>query len=104
MAANRPILRLASLCESNARIVCYVIISTHNTTYGECMGIFILDLDEPQTVDSRLKAVVANIELYLAELDVGKRNDYLITGLAKSYLDEVVSKLNTQPRNKEPSG
>lgn len=58
------------------------------------MGLFILDLEEPHTKNSRVKAAVANLELYLQELNGVNENDYdHLLIIAQGYLDDALKEI-----------
>lgn len=48
------------------------------------MGYFVLDLEEPATKQTRIKAAIANLELYLESGE-----DYLLT-FAEKYISDAI--------------
>ena len=55
------------------------------------MGLFVLDLEDPPTRKSRVNAAMANLELYMQELDGVNENDYEhLLIIAHGYLEEAI--------------
>ncbi len=56
------------------------------------MGLFVLDLEKPQTKKSLVTAAVGNLNLYLEELNGRNGNDYdhLLT-IADGYLKQAIN-------------
>ena len=51
------------------------------------MGLFVLDLERPQTRKSMVTAAVGNLNLYLEELETGSDYDHLLE-FAYGYLQQ----------------
>lgn len=56
------------------------------------MGLFVLDLEDPPTRQSRVNAALGNLELYLQEYNGVNENDYdhLLT-IAHNYLEQAIN-------------
>lgn len=69
------------------------------------MGLFIVDLEEPETVDSMLKTAIANIELFQRLYPEGSKysNVYLLKDFAMMYLERAITEyeINLKLRVKE---
>ena len=53
------------------------------------MGLFVLDLEKPPTRKSSVKAAIANLELYLQELDGCNNNHYEhLLIFAENYIEK----------------
>lgn len=59
------------------------------------MGLFILDLEDPPTRQSRVNAALGNLELYLQEYNGVNENDYehLII-IAQGYLEDALKDMD----------
>lgn len=55
------------------------------------MGLFVLDLERPKTRKSLVTAAMANLKLYLEELETGQDFDHLLN-FAEHYLAEALTK------------
>ena len=56
------------------------------------MGLFVLDLEKPQTRKSRVKAAIGNLEIWLEEFDGGNNNDYdHLIQFAHGYITEALN-------------
>jgi len=54
------------------------------------MGLFVLDLENPQTRKSMITAAIANLNLYLEELESGSHHDHLLS-FANDYLTQAIN-------------
>ena len=55
------------------------------------MGLFVLDLERPPTRQTRVKAALANLELYLQEFNGINENDYdHLLIIANNYLQQAI--------------
>ena len=54
------------------------------------MGLFVLDLEKPQTRKSMITTAVANLNLYLEELESGNDYDHLLS-FANDYLKQAIN-------------
>ena len=50
------------------------------------MGLFVIDTSEVPTKESITKVIIANLEIFLKNEDY----DYLVTGFAKTQLEELI--------------
>jgi len=56
------------------------------------MGLFVLDLEDPPTRQSRVNAAIGNLELYLQEAEGVNENDYKhLLVIASNYLEQAIN-------------
>lgn len=56
------------------------------------MGLFVLDLSEEQSIETKIQTAISNIKLHTEHFDINNSN-YLLTDFALPYLEEALKLL-----------